>query len=681
MKKFILPILLFLMFIPFVVNAETCDTDKITISSINIENKSNGVEELDETTVSGKNINLNLSMNNLGDSITYKIVVNNESNKDYELVKKNLKTSSDYIDYTLESEDKSNIVKANSNKEFLLNAKYVKAIPKELFEGGSYNDNKSIAFTLSTPHKIINPKTGAQFYILLVVIVLLVSSIIFGIARKKKYKSIMTLIITIAFVIPISGYALCRYEIKVESNVKLTKMCKIIYESNNSSAVGEMPSNEYSYINKAVVKNNNYIDDGHVFKEWNTNRNGTGTTYKPGQVIEVDDDIVLYAIWRKKNDISTLIYWALQDNNNDNINERLVLSDSEVDGTIKGSFSGDEVFGNSRNVPWINGSGYNGDSLSDKVQEVIVENTITPISTKLWFYNVGDRATGTLNFDLEKLDTSYVKDMSFMFSGVGESKPETINIDLSTWDVSNVENMSHMFQAIGAYGAKEVNLNLSSWNMLNTTNIAGIFGVSGSYNRQNTKYNIDLSGWNMPKLTSFERLFEGFGENNNYTRAASVHLNLTGWNMPNVSNMKYMFFYASEHNTSDFIIDGLDSWDVSNVTNMYCMFCNAGRNAETFSIGDLSKWDVSNVTNMVAMFSNTGFKTNRFKLDLSKWNTSKVENMENMFSGTGASASEWEIIIPKNNGNGINNTSTKIYGASSSIYSSPDQGRTFTLSK
>jgi hypothetical protein len=35
MKKYILQILLFLMFIPFVVNAETCDTDKITIDNIN----------------------------------------------------------------------------------------------------------------------------------------------------------------------------------------------------------------------------------------------------------------------------------------------------------------------------------------------------------------------------------------------------------------------------------------------------------------------------------------------------------------------------------------------------------------------------------------------------------------------------------------------------------------------
>ena len=48
MKKFMLPILLFLLIIPLYVNAETCDTDKITISSITLEDKTDNVEELDE---------------------------------------------------------------------------------------------------------------------------------------------------------------------------------------------------------------------------------------------------------------------------------------------------------------------------------------------------------------------------------------------------------------------------------------------------------------------------------------------------------------------------------------------------------------------------------------------------------------------------------------------------------
>ena len=111
MKKLLLPILLFMMFIPFYVNAETCDTDKISISSIIVENKSDNVEEVEEATASGKNINLNLSMSNVGDNIEYKIVVKNDSNEDYEIDKTRLKLNSDYINYSFETDDNSYIVK------------------------------------------------------------------------------------------------------------------------------------------------------------------------------------------------------------------------------------------------------------------------------------------------------------------------------------------------------------------------------------------------------------------------------------------------------------------------------------------------------------------------------------------------------------------------------------------
>ena len=108
MKKLTLTILLFMMFIPFYVNAETCDTDKVSLSSITMNSKSDNVEETDEATVNGRNINLNLSMSEVGDSIEYKILVKNDSNEDYKFDKNSFNISSDYIDYTLKSEDNSN---------------------------------------------------------------------------------------------------------------------------------------------------------------------------------------------------------------------------------------------------------------------------------------------------------------------------------------------------------------------------------------------------------------------------------------------------------------------------------------------------------------------------------------------------------------------------------------------
>ena len=210
MKKILLPILLFVMFIPFYVNAETCDTDKISISSITLRDKTENVIELDEATASGKSINLNLSMSNVGDNIEYKIVVKNDSNEDYEIDKTRLKLNSDYINYSFETDDNSYIVKANSSKNVIIRVEYKNEVPDEAFESGTYNDNKSMTFNLSTGDTMNvfdtfnNPNTGAQSYILIIVIILLISGCLYILLKKKKYVKYMILVIEIAIIIPIS---------------------------------------------------------------------------------------------------------------------------------------------------------------------------------------------------------------------------------------------------------------------------------------------------------------------------------------------------------------------------------------------------------------------------------------------------------------------------------------------
>ena len=212
--KLIIPIFLILMFIPLYVNAETCDTNKIIISSITVEEESNNVEELSEATVDGKIINLNLSMKEVGDNITYKIVVKNDSKEDYELDENSFNLNSNYINYTFESEDDTNIVGKNSSKVVYLKVNYANEVPNEAFESGTYNDNQTMKVNLSTgdtisvPDTIKNPNTGIQSYILILFIILFVSISTYILLRKKKYAKFMILIIVSAIIIPMSAYAL-----------------------------------------------------------------------------------------------------------------------------------------------------------------------------------------------------------------------------------------------------------------------------------------------------------------------------------------------------------------------------------------------------------------------------------------------------------------------------------------
>ena len=105
-------------------------------------------------------------------------------------------------------------------------------------------------------------------------------------------------------------------------------------------------------------------------------------------------------------------------------------------------------------------------------------------------------------------------------------------------------------------------------------------------------------------------------------------------------------FYQTGYNSSvtSFELIGLDSWNTSNVTTMFSIFCQAGRYATTWSIGDLSNWDTSKVTNAEQMFTEAGYNATTFNIgSLFSWNTSKITITKNMFTEAGYNATIWNI--------------------------------------
>ena len=90
------------------------------------------------------------------------------------------------------------------------------------------------------------------------------------------------------------------------------------------------------------------------------------------------------------------------------------------------------------------------------------------------------------------------------------------------------------------------------------------------------------------------------------------------WNVSNVTDMSYMFAYCSNFNQP------LGSWDVSNVTDMSWMFYSC----ENFN-QSLNSWNVSNVVNMGFMFA----YCKNFNQPLNSWNVSNVTDMSYMFDG------------------------------------------------
>ena len=219
MKKFFYLLLLFIMFIPVVVCAEECDTSKVTIASITLDQANNAKEE-STATVNGNSINLNLNMYETGDSLSYRIVIKNDSNEDYTFDKNSINISSDYIDYVIESNDNSNIIKAKTAKAVYLNVIYKNPVPEDAYENGSFSDKVTMKVNLSSDGKISNPNTGVAYIIFISFVVFLMAVMLLVFKKKKKVRSAF-FIIGLSLLVPISVNALCRCEFQINSTIKI----------------------------------------------------------------------------------------------------------------------------------------------------------------------------------------------------------------------------------------------------------------------------------------------------------------------------------------------------------------------------------------------------------------------------------------------------------------------------
>ena len=237
MKKFLVILLLFLL--PILVDAEVCDTNKISIESIELEDKSVLTDELAGASVNGKSINLNLSMAEVGDNAKYKIVVNNESNEDYEIDNSSLNSDSDYIDYQIETDDNSNIVNAHSKKTVYLKVKYKNKVPATSYVDGKYNNNSTLVVNLSSDNNgaeidktvenipaaektaIEVPDTEAKTFLIVISVLVAALLITYLIVNKKTF-SIFILLIGI-LIIPVVTNAICKCDLKVDSSIQIVQ--------------------------------------------------------------------------------------------------------------------------------------------------------------------------------------------------------------------------------------------------------------------------------------------------------------------------------------------------------------------------------------------------------------------------------------------------------------------------
>jgi len=174
------------------------------------------------------------------------------------------------------------------------------------------------------------------------------------------------------------------------------------------------------------------------------------------------------------------------------------------------------------------------------------------------------------------------------------------------------------------------------------------FGFGYPYNNQSGKRVQSLVNWGTSPVTSFSQAFDrsenlttipvdanGYAATPSFSSATSMDsvfngtglttVDMRNWDpstAPSVTNISNMFA-----GIAGFAGNGLDQWDVSNITNMSGLI--GGSTANTVFNVDITGWDTRNVTNLSYMFRNV----RAFNQNIGNWRTESVTNLSGMFQG------------------------------------------------
>ena len=453
---------------------------------------------------------------------------------------------------------------------------------------------------------------------------------------------------------------------------------------------GTIPeSKQYSVFNPVKIEDTTLTCKGYKFQGWEVVNKENVSMIGNSYFVSDGNDIKLKAIWSKV---------SLKKSMDGKVHDiETILKETPYD-----------------EENWISYQGeFWNDTYKLNTTKIVIQNELHPIEGAVEFWDVSEAGDGSvmayavLNDDgstytiylqgngkiianenssylfayfsklqniegLEYLDTSEVKNMSFMFA----SCRNLTNLDLSRLNTSNVENMSYMF----ANCENLINTNL----MLDTSNV---INMNGMFYRCLNISNLDLSSFNTKNVIDMSGMFcdchklmnldlSNFDTSNvvdmsdmfRYCKSL-ISLDISNFDTSNVSNMVYMFeqcsnltkldlsnFNTSQVTDMSYMFNecssltslNISSFNTSQVTNMSYMFVNCN-NLTTL---DVSNFNTSKVTDMAYMLS-LGYNQNITKLDLSNFDTSNVVNMRGLF----ASSNYTELDLSNFDTSKVTNTS------------------------
>ena len=231
-KKVKLLLLSIIFLVPFMVFAEskvenTDHSGDVYIASSELIKLSDGVEEIEKPTLKDLNVKFNVKFSEVNQSIEYKLIIKNISNKDYNITTDNSFNKSDYITYNFKYDDGSDIIKAGSEEEMLVTIAYTKEVPDNKLSDGKFIEDNDMSLNLSD--EITNPTTILQRYGVNILLILITCIVAIYFLKTKNIKNRLKVLLLGLMLIPLTARSLDSIKVSIDSHVEVEKTSEFCY--------------------------------------------------------------------------------------------------------------------------------------------------------------------------------------------------------------------------------------------------------------------------------------------------------------------------------------------------------------------------------------------------------------------------------------------------------------------
>ena len=231
-KKVKLLLLSIIFLVPFMVFAEskvenTDHSGDVYIASSELIKLSDGVEEIEKPTLKDLNVKFNVKFSEVNQSIEYKLIIKNISNKDYNITTDNSFNKSDYITYNFKYDDGSDIIKAGSEEEMLVTIAYTKEVPDNKLSDGKFIEDNDMSLNLS--NEITNPTTILQRYGVNILLILITCIVAIYFLKTKNIKNRLKVLLLGLMLIPLTARSLDSIKVSIDSHVEVEKTSEFCY--------------------------------------------------------------------------------------------------------------------------------------------------------------------------------------------------------------------------------------------------------------------------------------------------------------------------------------------------------------------------------------------------------------------------------------------------------------------